>query len=39
MRKQYQSQVVQQTDKTIDVMVYVLYGLPEEEIRIAGTAS
>jgi hypothetical protein len=39
MRKQYQSEVIQQTDKTIDVMMYALYDLTEEGIRIAETAS
>ncbi len=27
-------QVIQQTDKEIDSMVYALYGLSEDEIRI-----
>jgi hypothetical protein len=27
-------QVIQQTDKEIDALVYQLYGLSEEEIRI-----
>ena len=39
MRKHYQSEVIQQTDKTIASMVYALYGLTEEEIRIVETAS